>query len=373
VDADRWDRPEAESVDLVGPRRRPLRSGALVALVLVVASAVACGSDGTASAPTTPWSNVAGSSPVLVDDASAEDGDGLGEGASEPVELSYGPDPRHTMDVHRSVGDSKGTIVYVHGGAWVGGSKDDVGSPGFGVVVAQTHHGWDVVSIGYRLATQAAGPGTRAPDLLADVDRAVRVVRRDADQLGLDLSTLVISGGSAGGHLALMHTLGAPSDEFVDPDLPQSLGAVPATVDAVVAVVAPTDLHTEWMSGGVAPGGQESLLGCTLADEAAIAGMGPCDVQVVDRFSPLWWATGAGPDGRPLPPVYFAYGGADTLVPMETQGTPIIETWAATADPGRTWVDLPPEGGHDLDRSMNRDALTEWLDHVDSGRWALPD
>jgi acetyl esterase/lipase len=198
-------------------------------------------------------------------------------------------------------------------------------------------------------------------------------VRRDADELGLDLSTLVIAGGSAGGHLALMHTLGAPTDELVDPELPPELAAVPATVDGVVAVVAPTDLRTEWMAGGVAPGGQESLLGCTLADEAAIPGMGPCDLTMVDRYSPLWWANDAVVDGRSLSPAYFAYGGADTLVPMETQGTPIIETWAAAADAGRTWVDHPPEGGHDLDRSMNRAALSEWLDHLDSGRWPTTD
>jgi acetyl esterase/lipase len=239
-------------------------------------------------------------------------------------------------------------------------------------VIAELQKGWDVVSINYRLATEAPGPGIRAPELLADVDRAVRYTRQNAATLGLDLSTFVVAGGSAGGHLALMHAQGAPTNEFMDPALPADLAAVPATVDGVVGLVAPTDLNTMWMAGGIAPGGQESLLGCTLADVPTIPGMGPCDQQVVDRYSPLFWSQTYLDEQRTLPPAYFAYGGEDTLVQMPTQGTPNITLWTASAAPNTTWVDYPATGTHNIDDQMNYLAFDAWLDRVASRNWAAP-
>jgi acetyl esterase/lipase len=346
------------------------RARHLAAVAVALLALVGCGGSEGAEDPA-PVVGEPGTPVTVTGDGSVVGPSGEAEALGEPVEVAYGPDPLQTMDVHTSDGGTLGTIVYVHGGAWVGGSKDDAGSPGYRVVMAQRARGWDVVSIDYRLATAASGPGIRAPELLADVDRAVRTVRRDADALGLDVSTLVIAGGSAGGHLALLHAQGFPTDEFADADLPEDLAAVPATVDAVVAVVAPTDLHTEWMSGGVAPGGQEALLGCTLAEEATLPGMAPCDPALVDEYSPLWWSRDHVASGRTLLPAYFAYGGQDTLVQAGTQGTPNVEAWAAAAEEGRTWFDLPPSGGHDLDDDMNGAALDAWFDAVASGRWDL--
>ena len=44
--------------------------------------------------------------------------------APEPVEVAYGPDPMQKMDVYATKGEALGTIMYVHGGGWNGGSKD---------------------------------------------------------------------------------------------------------------------------------------------------------------------------------------------------------------------------------------------------------
>ena len=149
-----------------------------------------------------------------------------------PVEVAYGPDPMHRMDVYATSGDSLGTIMYIHGGGWNGGSKDantaplvlstqgdlrDTASPlladvdetaGERLIFAQIQNGWDVVSIDYRLATAAPGPGIRAAEILNDVDRAVRYTRAHAAELGLNMHKFVLAGGSAGGHLALMETAG---------------------------------------------------------------------------------------------------------------------------------------------------------------------
>ena len=361
---------------------------AAIALLVTLAG---CATDGGArtTAPTS------AALPVTVPARTSDIGPtAAAELAPVPVEIAYGPDPMHRLDVYATSGDSLGTIMYIHGGGWNGGSKDantapvvlstqadlrDTASPllaevdempGRRLILAQIQNGWDVVSIDYRLATPAPGDGIRAPEILNDVDRAVRYTRAHATELGLNMHRFVLAGGSAGGHLALMETQGAPTEAFSDPTLPPELAATEPHIDATIALVAPTDLSTFWLAGGIAPPSSESLLGCTQDVVPAIPGMPQCDDQVVDDSSPLVWSRRNVSDGGSLPPAYFAYGGQDTLVKTETQGIPNIEAWASAAGPDRTWVDLPPNGTHNIDDEVNYIAFNAWLARVASGHWS---
>ena len=162
----------------------------------------------------------------------------------------------------------------------------------------------------------------------------MRYTRAHAAELGLNMKKFVLTGGSAGGHLALMETEGAPSNAFADPTLPPELASTDPHIDATIAMVAPTDLSTFWQAGGIAPSASESLLGCTQDVAPAIPGMPACNDKVVDDYSPLVWTRRYVSDGRSLPPAYFAYGGADTLVKIDTQGIPNIKAWAKAAGSG---------------------------------------
>jgi acetyl esterase/lipase len=378
-------------VDSATRRRRVVAVGWLV---LAASIGAACGDDddGSTAATTTTAAPTAVSVPYR---PSSVPTDGTAaQLVATPVEVAYGDDPLQKMNVYAADGDTLGTIMYIHGGGWNGSSKDETTSPlmlstsadfrdaaspyvaeidrtaGQQVIFEQIQHGWDVVSINYRLATAAPGPGIRAPQLMSDVDRAVRYTQRHADELGLDMSKFVLSGGSAGGHLALLEAHGAPEATFADPALPPDLASVQVRIDGVVALVAPTDLHTLWEAGGIAAPGQESLLGCTLAAVPAIAGMPPCDDPAyVDRYSPLAWSTQVQEQRGSLVPAYYAYGGLDTLVQIGTQGTPNIDAWAASGGDRRTWYDFPPEGGHNIDVWVNYIAINAWLAGVVSGNW----
>ena len=93
-------------------------------------------------------------------------------------------------DTHRLV------FVYVHGGAWVMGSRREQGLP---IVHHLARNGWLCFSLSYRLS-----PGAGWPDHLVDIKAGLAWVRDHASEYGGDPSFLVISGGSAGGHLAAM-------------------------------------------------------------------------------------------------------------------------------------------------------------------------
>lgn len=84
-------------------------------------------------------------------------------------------------------------VVYVHGGAWRAGTKNDMP---LGGLVAQ---GFAVASIEYRLSTEAPFPAQAH-----DIKAAIRFLRAKGKELGCDPAKIVIAGSSAGGHLAAL-------------------------------------------------------------------------------------------------------------------------------------------------------------------------
>ncbi len=105
-------------------------------------------------------------------------------------------------------------LLYVHGGGWVIGNKNQQGLLTVNQLAAR---GWVCVSINYRLSPRAT-----FPDHLTDVKHAIRWVREHIAEYGGDPSFLVLSGGSAGAHLASLASL-TPNEleyqrEFPDVD-----------------------------------------------------------------------------------------------------------------------------------------------------------
>jgi acetyl esterase/lipase len=82
-------------------------------------------------------------------------------------------------------------IVWVHGGAWVAGSKSDMP---LGHLVPE---GYAIASVDYRLSGAAPFPAQAH-----DIKAAIRFLRAKASELGIDADRIAISGSSAGGHLA---------------------------------------------------------------------------------------------------------------------------------------------------------------------------
>lgn len=89
-------------------------------------------------------------------------------------------------------------IVFVHGGGWAGGH------PFFHLRHAHelAALGYTTATIGYRLCTEALWPAA-----LEDTKCAIRWVRANHRELGVDPDRIAIAGGSAGGHLACMVAL----------------------------------------------------------------------------------------------------------------------------------------------------------------------
>ena len=80
------------------------------------------------------------------------------------------------------------------------------------------------------------------PEIVADVRRAVRFIRHNATQWGVDPDRLGVYGGSAGGHLSLVL---ATASDAGDPNATEPFMKEGNRVASVVALYPPVDLRTD--------------------------------------------------------------------------------------------------------------------------------
>jgi acetyl esterase/lipase len=100
------------------------------------------------------------------------------------------------LDIYRrrDVQTPQPTLIFYHGGGWIGGTKE----ASFMSVMPWLEMGWNVVNVEYRMARHA-----EAPAAVEDALCALRYVVNNAKNNNIDTNKIVVSGESAGGHLAL--------------------------------------------------------------------------------------------------------------------------------------------------------------------------
>jgi len=184
---------------------------------------------------------------------------------------------RRTPDVPRP------TLIFIHGGGWVGGTKEGVTE-----IPSYLEMGMNVVNVEYRLARVAP-----APAAVEDCRCALRWVIQHAKEYGIDVNRIVVAGESAGGHLALTTGM-LPASAGLDRQCP---GPDNLKVAAIVNWYGISDVN-------------ELLDGPNMRWYAiAWLGSAPDREQVAKRVSPLTYVR-AG-----LPPVLTIHGDADPIVP----------------------------------------------------------
>jgi acetyl esterase/lipase len=118
------------------------------------------------------------------------------------------------------------TVIYIHGGGWLFGDRTGA----LPQLLPYFARGWNVVNVEYRMSGQSL-----APAAVDDSVCSLRWVYRNAKQFHFDLDRIIVTGHSAGGHLALMVGMFDPSsglDSGCPPD--PAWGDVPLKVAAVI-------------------------------------------------------------------------------------------------------------------------------------------
>jgi acetyl esterase/lipase len=180
-------------------------------------------------------------------------------------------------------------LVWVHGGAWLGGSKER--PPALRLVAK----GYAVASINYRLSQHAIFPAQ-----IEDCKAAIRWLRANAGRYGYDPNHIGVWGASAGGHLVAL--LGATGD-VKDFDIGPNRG-VSSRVQAVCDFFGPTDFTKMSSFPSTvkhdAPDAPESKL---------IGGPIQENKDKVRRANPIAYVT------KDDPPFLIVHGDKDPLVP----------------------------------------------------------
>jgi len=185
------------------------------------------------------------------------------------------------------------TLVYIHGGGWVSGTKEGASLQ----VLPWMEMGWTVVNVEYRL-----GKNSLAPAAVEDCRCALRWVIRNAKQYNFDVNKIVLTGHSAGGHLALITGM-LPSAAGLDRQCPGAFSKPPDAASDELKVAA----IVNWF--GISDVGD--LFSGPNAQGYAIAWFGSLlnRDEIAKRVSPLTYVR-AG-----LPPIITIHGDADPVVP----------------------------------------------------------
>ncbi|WP_334056919.1 alpha/beta hydrolase [Alteromonas sp. S005] len=100
-----------------------------------------------------------------------------------------------------SLGTAPTLAVWVHGGAWMRGSKNETLSKNGNLVASLLNEGVAVAAVNYRLSGEAIYPA--APN---DINDAINFLVDNSDNLKLSADHVIMMGRSAGGHLASLLT-----------------------------------------------------------------------------------------------------------------------------------------------------------------------
>lgn len=114
--------------------------------------------------------------------------------ALPPVTHRFGSTEAEVLDLFLAP-EATALHVFIHGGYWQALSKDDASFPAAGFLA----DGVSYAALNYTLA-----PNATLPEIIEECRRAVEWLYRHADDLGFDRDRIVLSGSSAGAHLAAM-------------------------------------------------------------------------------------------------------------------------------------------------------------------------
>lgn len=192
------------------------------------------------------------------------------------------------MDLYLPPKTSKATpvVINIHGGGWNHGEKES--QTGFSTFFKA---GFAVANIEYRLTGQAT-----APAAVEDTRCALIYLIKNAKDLNIDVNKIVIMGGSAGGHLALMGGL-LGNDHRFDTNCP---GVENIKVAAIIDKYGISDVW-DWGYGLIKTSKSAvNWLGGKAKDEA-----------FAKSVSPIFYVN------KNSPPTFIVHGDADPTVPYQ--------------------------------------------------------
>jgi acetyl esterase/lipase len=225
-------------------------------------------------------------------------------GFTTDANIIYGPLPEQRLDVlYPPTAGPNGTeklpgVIMFHGGGWIQGDKATMAS----FYSRFLAHGFIVATVEYRVASQGIAPAAVEDALLA-----AKWLWDHADYYNIDRSKYVVTGASAGGHLALMVGM--------------------ATAEANLGPTNPSDFQIAAIVNGYGPADVNDMLNRRIGFALSwLPNDAPNHDALVTQVSPLTYVR------QDLPPLLTVQGSNDTTVPVAEGEALHAQLLAAGAD-----------------------------------------
>jgi acetyl esterase/lipase len=210
----------------------------------------------------------------------------LARGANYQIEanIRYSLHPETVLDIVQARAPAlknRPGVIVIHGGGWIGGDKESMLEP---FCLPFVEHGFVVANVEYRLAHAAS-----APAAVNDVLEAAKWFRDRAADYKVDTNQIIVTGISAGGHLAMMVGMA-----------PESAGLGPSIkIAAIVHSYGISDVPDQLQ------GPHLQSYAMTWIPEQ------PGRMELAKKLSPITYVR------KGLPPVLSIHGDADPVVPYD--------------------------------------------------------
>ena len=204
-------------------------------------------------------------------------------------------------------------LVYLHSSGWFAGDKDFGTRPFFNHLVAQGH---TVMDVAYRLCPEVDIYG-----MIGDVKRAVAWLKDNASRYGVNPEKIVLGGGSAGAHLALLAGC-APQHPGLTPE---DLQGTDLSVCGILSYYGPSDLlagYGPWLKSNPFSDLPPVPIGTKLDPSEVMRYAGRMDILLggqPDDFPEVYQLASPPTHIHPgSPPTLLIQGDKDNLVPLDT-------------------------------------------------------
>jgi acetyl esterase/lipase len=271
-------------------------------------------------------------------------------------DVPYGPlKKRNFLDVYvprdqaLPEGGSRPVLLQVHGGGWTISQKRHQARP---LMHALTARGWVCVSINYRLS-----PWAKFPDHIVDVKRAIAWVKEHVHEFGGDPARIVITGGSAGGHLSSLAAL-TPNEAAFQPGFEGKDTSVAACVP-LYGVYDFLDRHNDRRDQSI-----RALLRVVMRSSAQASR------SLWEQASPLSWIN------EEAPPFFVIHGSDDCLAWVEEARRFVAELRKVSKKPV-LFAELPRaqhafEVFHSTRTELTVEAISAFVNEVAGGAPLVP-
>lgn len=238
--------------------------------------------------------------------------------------VAYGTHERQVLDLNipKENDGEVGLVLFIHGGGWIGGDKlvyeEDLKE-------VSELYGFAAAAINYRYVSEEYDLN----DIMDDINSALALIKQKGEENGVNISKVLLTGGSAGGHLSLLYGYSRAETAPIKPA-------------AVVDNCGLTDLNDEsyYVANGLGSDEQIAELFSWAIGETFTYEERASKKELLEKFSPLHYVN------ENTVPTVINHGMKDNVVPYSNA----ISLEKKLTEYGVVHVlNAYPESGHGLD------------------------